>query len=114
MDLALGQGVARDEREAGRRAAREHPGEGAKETGREPLRGQIVLIIAGVTGERNGGQKLLQGLHLFAVDGPLGILRLLEPEVSLQPAAHCVVQRQPDDFVARGMSGDTAIEGICG
>ena len=93
MQLALGKRVPGDERKrAGWNAPRQQPGKLGNQSWTKPLRSEVVLVETRVPGQRDGRQKLLQGLHLFAVDRPFAVLGLLEPKIIFNSAMDGVVQ----------------------
>jgi len=93
VDLPLGQGVVGYFGETGGcDAARKECAELAEDCGTKSLRGEIVLMDAGVSGEGDGGQELLERLVLFPLNGHLGVLDFLEAEVVFQAHADGLVE----------------------
>ncbi len=113
VDLSLGQVVARDEREPRRQlAAGKQRRELANHLGPEPQRRQVVHVVAGVAGQRDGGQKLLQRLVLFAVQRLFAVFGFFQPQIVFQAALDGVVQRQLQRLARHRLRGHAAPEGI--
>jgi len=104
LKLALGEGVLGDERKAGRDdAAGKEEEEGLDEAGTEAEGGEVVLIKAGVAGEGDGGEELLERLGLLGVDGEFLGFDFLEAKVGVEAAADGVVEGELEDFVGGGL-----------
>ena len=95
VNLALGEIVARDLREAGQRGHIEQLAEFCDLSRPEAECGQVVLIDAGM-------DRLLLSLNLF------------EAQVVFEAHGDGFVQRKPEDSVAGWMGGDAAEERIGG
>ena len=93
VDLSFGELVAGDEGEPrGRHAAGKKRTERFESTLAEAQRNQVLLVCAGIASERDGGQKLLEGLFLFALDDFFAVLRFLQSEVIFKASANGLVQ----------------------
>ena len=113
VNLPLGQIVAGNERESrGNLAAGKQRRELADGFGAEALRREVVHVIAGVAGEPDGRQKLLERLVPHAVQGLLAVLSFSQSQIVFEAALDGVVQRQLEGLVCHLLHSDAAVERI--
>ena len=115
MDLPLGEVVAGDERETrGHLPAGKQPAELGDDAWPEAQRRKIVLVDAGVSGERNGGQKLLQRFVLVPLDGLFKALGFFQAEVVPEASLDRIIERELQSLIAKRLRGYAAEKRVGG
>ena len=115
VNLALGEVVAGDEGEPRRNdAAGKERGEVFDDAGAKAQRGQILLVDAEIAGERDGGQELLQGLFLLALERLFAVFGFLEAQVVLEAESDGIVERELEGLISGRADCDAAEEGVGG
>ncbi len=112
VDLGLGEIVASDLRETRHRAEIQQLGKFGGLSRTKTKRGEVVLVDAGICGQRDGGQKLLDCLVFLAMYRQLLSLDFFQAQVVLEAHGNGLVQREPQGFIAGWMSSNTAEERI--
>ncbi len=115
LNLALGQVVAGDLREARRQLAagkeRQKLLDGA---GAKAHRDQILLVDAEVAGQRDGGQKVLQRLVLLPLERFFAVFGFLQAQIVLEAERDGIVQRELEGLIVDRPRGHAAEEGVGG